>query len=317
MSGPKRGAAPSVTVVVTACSVDRGLGETLTAVAAQAQPLGAESLLVFNCAESALPAEDVRSMAEIVDRVLFVEEPGKSNALNAAARASDADVLAFTDDDAMPRPGWLEALIDPFGADSELAGVGGPVVPVFPDGPPPRWYRQLVSNKSTHFLGPKHDLGPEPIEYELPLGDSVSPVPLGANCAWSRTWLERFPYRPELGPNRATGMRGGEDTCLAIEVMQAGGCVRYAPDAIVEHPVTPERLTQKYVIDGFQVQGSELPVIMEQLGRKISNPKRFEKAIRRRDPMPLQRWLLGDYKLVKRRARRAYAEAILSKLASM
>jgi glycosyltransferase involved in cell wall biosynthesis len=44
-----------------------------------------------------------------------------------AARASDAEIVAFIDDDAYPTPGWLEAAIGHF-ADASVIGVGGPGV---------------------------------------------------------------------------------------------------------------------------------------------------------------------------------------------
>lgn len=305
---------PRATVVVTACSVERGLPGTLAAVRAQADAADAEVLLVFNVAEDEIPADDLDGVAPLVDRVLFEPRPGKSVALNSAVEAAGSEIVAFTDDDAVPREGWLEAVVAPFEADGTLEGVGGRVVPVFPDAPPPAWYVRLVRRKPSHFLGPKHDLGDAEIDYELPLGDSISPVPLGANCAWRRSVLLRIPYREELGPNRATGMRGGEDTCLALEVLAAGGRIRYVPDAIVEHPVEPERMTRDYVIEGFRRQGREYGTVMRTLGRTVADPARMRRAANRGEDAWWLRTLQGPYKTFKRELRREFAREVCSSL---
>src|SRR5664279_2544013 len=41
-----------------------------------------------------------------------VSEPGVLAALRSGAAAADGDVIAFTDDDAVPRPEWLSTLLE-------------------------------------------------------------------------------------------------------------------------------------------------------------------------------------------------------------
>ncbi|MEM9379378.1 MAG: glycosyltransferase [Planctomycetota bacterium] len=303
-----------VSVVVTACSVFRGLADALQELRVQADAGGAEVVVAFNTEPSEISAADLAAVDPLVDRVLFEPRPGKSAALNTAVAACEREFIAFTDDDAIPAPGWLEAIVSPLVSDGEVAGAGGPVRPVFPEGGPPRWYRRLLHGKSTHFLGPRHDLGEGPRDYDHPTGGSISPTPLGANCAWRRDILVRFPYREELGPNRTTGMRGGEDTCLALEVMDAGERVRYAPSALVEHPVTPSRMTQDYVLEGFRLQGVEYGTILSLLGRTVADTSEMQRKARRGDTPWWLRSILGPYGTFKRNIRSEFARGACTSL---
>jgi glycosyltransferase involved in cell wall biosynthesis len=58
--------------------------------------------------------------------VVVVRVPGVVAALNAGlAAVGDADIIAFTDDDAAPRPAWLQQAVAALAADDTLGGVGG------------------------------------------------------------------------------------------------------------------------------------------------------------------------------------------------
>lgn len=301
---------PSTTVVLTACGDDRGLRETLANVRLQADLVGAQVLLVVNAWPDDLGHDARQALEGLADQMLFEPRTGKSHALNTAIGATVSEVLAFTDDDATPSGRWLEELLTPLARDPELAGVGGPVEPVFPAAGSPPWYRRLIRRHATHFLGPKHHLGDDAREYGVPSGGSISPVPLGANVAWRRTWLVDHPYRPDLGPNRETGLRGGEDTLVALEILEAGGRIAYAPRAVVHHPVDPARMTEAFVTDGYRSQGVEYARVLTALGR---SPAETDLAKLRRSAMaqPLKdawRQLAGpEYRRIKRGCNRAFA----------
>jgi len=302
------------TVIVTAVSVHRGLTETLAIVRREAAAAGAQVLLVFNTDEAGLSAEDRGSVEPLVDRMLFESRPGKSAALNTAVAACSTELIAFTDDDALPAEGWLEALISRMEREPDLVGLGGRVLPLYLEGPPPGWYERLVGKKAASFLGPKNDLGGEPFDYAAPEGASFPSVPLGANCAWRRAVLLTYPYREALGPNRVTGMRGGEDTCVAMEILQAGGRVSYEPTATVHHPVAASRMTKEYVIDGYRCQGVEVGRILQVFGKTVENHDKWRRSAQRR-PFPMWLQLIeGPYRTLKHQLRREFARAVCESL---
>lgn len=57
-------------------------------------------------------------------RVLSQVNAGPATARNHGAREASGEVLLFTDDDCVPEPGWLAAMLQPF-ADSDIVGVKG------------------------------------------------------------------------------------------------------------------------------------------------------------------------------------------------
>ena len=255
-----------VTVLVTAHEDSPRLYECLRAVRSQAAEVGAETLLVLNVKQKDFPREAEESLSRLCTRILFVETPGKSNALNEGVAATDSEVIAFTDDDAEPQPGWLASLIAPLLDDrrpADLVGTGGRVLPIYPERGVPRWYRDMIERKTISVLGPRHDLGDAPLPYSM--SGPKTPNPIGANCAYRREIFQKYRYTPELGPNYETGLRGGEDTELAHRLLIDGLRLRYVPESIVHHAVRPERLSLEFCAPRFYSHGVELARLRQRL----------------------------------------------------
>ncbi len=98
-----------------------------------------EILVVDNNSKDQTPevVEDFSSRYLGRFRYLFEPQPGKSYALNAGIRNSQAEVLAFLDDDVTVEPTWLQNLTAPL-QDRQWAGVGGRIRPE-QGFSPPRW----------------------------------------------------------------------------------------------------------------------------------------------------------------------------------
>jgi glycosyltransferase involved in cell wall biosynthesis len=296
-------------VVVTACDDSPVLRRNLDRIAAQAAPLGAEVVLVVNrSADEFALAPELESR---VSRVVFESQPGKSNALNRAVEDCASRVIAFTDDDALPDDGWLREITAPLLAPgSDVCGAGGPVLPVFPAGGPPRWYRQIIARTRSSFLGPFHFLGNEPCDYVIP--DGADPLPLGANCAYSLEALRAHPFRVDLGPNYHTRLRGGEDTVFALQCLMSGRRLVYVPGARVHHPVEPERMTLEYVRDGYKAQGKEYVRILRAVGRPLPSERRLRRAIHKHDYGWLRSLLAGPSRKLRRDLKRDFLITLLA-----
>ncbi len=290
------------------------LEASLTEVRRQAEALGAELLLVVNAAADSFPPERRAAWERLAHRVLFEERSGKSHALNTGLAATDAAVVAFGDDDALPYAGWLERLTAPLRTgEAGVAGCGGRVVPVYPEGGVPAWYRRLVAGKRSSFLGPLHDLGPEACDY--PAGGNTSVLPFGANCAFLREALLPEGYDPRLGPSRRTGLRGGEDTVAALRVQARGGVLRYVPDAVVHHPVTPERLRLDFVQRGYYLQGIEAVRFLRITGRRTKTRGQAARRLWRHRIRGLLRAAMRSPRALHHRFRLAFYRGYLDELA--
>ncbi len=266
MSRPQR---PPVSVVIATGGDTPMLRSLLASLRDQVSGLGAEVIVVINAPRHSLDESARATLAAACSELAFEETPGKSHALNRGVSLSRAPVLAFTDDDVEPAPGWLahltRDLIDP-DRDPLLVGCGGPVAPVY-DASVPTWFRELVEAKRSNFLGPRHEWGDEAFDYAT-LPHKRGGVPIGANVAFRREVFAQEHYDPELGPNRATGFRGGEDSALARRLMGDGFRIRYVPGALVRHPVSPERCRLDFVRHAHTIRGRE----RVKLARKLDLP---------------------------------------------
>lgn len=65
-------------------------------------------------------------------RLLRQANAGPAAARNRGWRASESDLVAFTDDDTIPSPTWLQDLVRAFHENPDVAAVGGEIVPVVP-----------------------------------------------------------------------------------------------------------------------------------------------------------------------------------------
>ncbi len=288
---------PQISVLIAAIRDSPLLRTTLEIIRAQADPERVEILLVFNVARNAVRPAALITLQRFCDRIEFEPEPGKSAALNTGIALARGEVIAFTDDDTLPGPCWLEEiherLLDPQ-RDPSLVAMGGPVIPTFPAETPP-WFKQLVLSRETHYIGPRHDYGPEPLDY--PIGDGVlGGVCIGANFAVRREVFETLSFSQRLGPNPRTGLRGGEDTALAHEILKRKLRISYEPRAFVQHPIHLERATYEFVRDAYFVHGREAVLARRELGLP---PFSILRLIRR----PIK------HRLKKLRARRAEKKA--------
>lgn len=165
--------------------------------------------------------------------VAYVREDreGHSIALNTGCRAATGDVIAFTDDDAFPAPGWLAAIHDGF-ARHAADWVYGPVVPRWEAGAAPAWY-----GRETARLVACLDLGPAEF-----VATNMSQTFYGVNHAARRDRLFALGlYREDLGLIPGKKGSGGNDDELFGRAL-AGGCkLVYHPGALVNHLVAPHR----------------------------------------------------------------------------
>ena len=236
-----------VSIVVCTHGRPQLLPGLLEAVAANLVPPGPEVLFVDSASPE--PVEPlVRELAprfpRMAIRCIRLSTAGESRARNAGIAEARGELVAFVDDDARPRPGWLPALLSGFSEGEQVVAVGGPVVLQWPDGSPPRW---LSPSLERWFSG--LDLGPEPCAL------SDGRFLFGSNLALRRrAGLEVGGFAEPL--ERAPGnlMSGGE-VHLQRRLRRSGLTVRYEPGAVVDHCVLPDRRSPRWVVRRAYWQG--------------------------------------------------------------
>lgn len=198
----------SVTVVIVTRDRAAVLGEALDAVAAQTRP--ADRVLVVDDG-SRDDTRQVLAARPDVDAI-HTGPRGIAPARNTGWRATDTEVVVFTDDDCRPHPDWLAALLAP------IEGGRADVVQG----------RTLPRPDQAHHDGP----WARTLQVETEQGYYQT-----ANIAYRRTCLEAVDgFDDRLA-------RVGEDTDLAWRVREAGFRTTFAPDALVHHAVWPHGFT--------------------------------------------------------------------------
>ncbi len=200
---------PRVSVVVPTYRRPELLARCLAALTAQTLPPTEYEVVAADDAASDTTRVLVESVrAPVAVRYVPVTgNHGPAAARNAGWRAARGAVIAFTDDDTVPDPGWLAAGLAPFDRDPELAAAAGRT-----DVPLP----------------------PRPTDYERNESGLATAEFVTANCFVRRSVLEEVG-----GFDERFRAAWREDSDLHFVLLERGWKVIKVPDAVVVHPVRP------------------------------------------------------------------------------
>ncbi len=169
-------------------------------------------------------------------------ERGASGNRNTGAADTHTPLIAFLDDDARARSGWLSALIEPF-RDPLVFCTGGFVAPDW-SGPRPGWF---------------------PDEFAWAVGASHRGLPVEAakvRNVWSENMAVRSDVFAKVGGFRLDFGKVGvvsrpEDTDLCIRMGRAtpDGSLMYVPSAVVDHHVGAERSRFRFFLRRCYLEG--------------------------------------------------------------
>lgn len=176
---------PAVSVVIPSCGRLRLLARCLAALECQSLPRGRFEVIVSDDS---------------------VERSGPAAARNRGWRRALAPIVAFTDDDTEPDPGWLDAALAAFGDPGVDAVVGRIVMPI----------------------------GDIPTDYERDASGLERAEFVTANCLVRKEVLERLG-----GFDEDFRMAWREDSDLHFRLLAAGCRIARVPHAVVVHPVRP------------------------------------------------------------------------------
>ncbi|MCU1460279.1 MAG: glycosyltransferase family 2 protein, partial [Acidimicrobiales bacterium] len=176
-------------------------------------------------------------------RVVVEPAPGATAARRRGLAEASGDVVAFLDDDVVPRPDWLARLIEPILA-GRADGTAGTVL-LDPDVARPGWLDEdAIGGYLTKY---------QPGDEERPLRPGEWLVT--ANAAFlSGRLRDADPFDDRLGPRRGTPLVN-DDVVLLRRFVAAGGRVHLAPEAVVVHELPPERLRVAYLLRRAWAQG--------------------------------------------------------------
>jgi glycosyltransferase involved in cell wall biosynthesis len=199
------------------------LAKCLASVRAAMSP--ADELIVVDSASA-----DPRGVEQVSlaagGRALRLPVPGSARARNLGASEARGSFLAFTDDDAVVDPGWLDALARRF-SDQAVAAVTGPVFEMGPE----------LGKLLLHF--PALDPSRDETSFDR-RGDDwfrrahLGAIGSGANLAVRRdVFASVGPFRTGLG---AGAPIAGDENYFLLSLLEEGHRVVNEPAARVHHP---------------------------------------------------------------------------------
>ncbi|HEX5042466.1 MAG TPA: glycosyltransferase [Candidatus Polarisedimenticolaceae bacterium] len=158
-------------------------------------------------------------------RYLREDRPGLDAARNRALRAARSGVVAFTDDDALPDPGWLRGLLGGFQHPLVLA-VTGLTLPAELETPAQEWFERHRGFGRGFCRRVFHHGRHNPLV--------AGPVGAGANMALRTDVLDRVgPFDEALDAGTLT--RSGGDHDMFTRILAAGYRIAYEPGALSRH----------------------------------------------------------------------------------
>jgi GT2 family glycosyltransferase len=235
---------PLVTVALATVGNDEGCVRTVRHVLAGPYR-DTEVLVVDNArAPGGLEARLRREFGS--GRVRYVHEPrtGLSFARNRGAQEARGEIVVFTDDDVVPDPTWLPAVVQTFARYPGAGCVTGAILPIATETPAQVWLEQYGGyHKGFHEA--VFDLREHARDTPLYPYDSGQ-FGSGANIALRRNDLHLIgPFATDLGAG--TPAHGGEDLDLLRRVVSSGLQLVYQPAALLwhDHPRSYATLRKK------------------------------------------------------------------------
>lgn len=178
--------------------------------------------------------DDTRQVAHRHGAVCVSQPPSGLNAArNRGVAEAKGQILVFVDDDIYASEDWASAIADAFRV-TRCDALGGKILLHF-ETPKPKWLHPKIY---IHLSGQD-------------FGDNLRPmtiyeIPIGANCAVTRTALQSIGGFTEGLDREGTSLLSNGDKDFFFRLHRAGGRIIYAPKMCVHHRVPASRLNKRW-----------------------------------------------------------------------
>lgn len=216
-----------ITVLVPTYNRTESLRRCLEALSAQTRPPDQVVLVIRE--------DDIATLQSVADWMrrlpLMVVRPqadGQVNALNAGLGAAEGDIVAITDDDAAPRPDWLQRIEMHFERDPVLGGVGGR-----------DWvhHGSMTIDGAASLVGKVQWFGRLAGNHHLGVGPAREVDFLkGANMSYRRKAINGLVFDQQL---QGRGAQVCNDLAFSLAIRNSGWKLIYDPSVAVDHYPAP------------------------------------------------------------------------------
>ena len=192
-------------------------------------------------------------------RYVFEKNKGLSFARNRGIAEAQSNIVTYIDDDAEAVPQFAESIYMFLNTHKEVIGIGGKVVPIYPEGGEPKW----MNNYLKGFVG-SIDFGNEP-----KLFTGKMKYPAGCNMTYRKEILQQAG-----GFNNELTFRS-DDKYIFFKVSEIANSIYYLPQAQVYHNIDSHRLTFDNFKKLFLKTGNEEKVRIRSEGNSMGLVKKF------------------------------------------
>jgi glycosyltransferase involved in cell wall biosynthesis len=222
-----------ISVLVPSYRRPRDLARCLAGLARQRR--AADQIVVVARRDDDETVDTVKRFAPLFSQhcapdIVLVDQPGVIHAMASGLDHVRGDVVAITDDDAVPHADWLERIEAVFAASPKVGGVGGrDLIPGELGGPGElnervgvvQWWGRVVGN---HHLGCG---GPRTVH-----------VLKGVNCAYRTAPLRQVGFDRRL---KGAGAQVHFELGIGLELIERGWSLVYDPAILVDHFPAPRQ----------------------------------------------------------------------------
>jgi glucosyl-dolichyl phosphate glucuronosyltransferase len=239
-------------LTVCICTRDRPryVRDCLEGLRRQTIPRDNFAILVVDSASSAPAAAELSDLAtEHGARLVRLEQAGVSLARNAGAWATRTPFIAYIDDDAIPAPDWIEAILHAIAQPGPRPSViGGRILPKW-EAPLPAWWPDSLRGVLSI------------IEYEGAGEYRTMAVPAALEPYGANMVVHVLSLLAAGGFGGAVGRYGqsllsDEDVQLAWMLQDSGYSVRYDSRITVYHQIQARRMAPEWLLSRLYWQGA-------------------------------------------------------------
>jgi glycosyltransferase involved in cell wall biosynthesis len=225
-----------LTVLIATRDRANVLKEVLEAYCGLQEPTGGWKLVIIDNGSTDETGAVIASFASRLP-VQSVSEPnlGKNRALNVGLGLAEGDLIAFSDDDAFPRPQWLIELRNSADTHSSCSIFGGAIRPRW-EMPPPSWVQWVEAGPTYTITNPSWEEGP--IAADLIFGPNMA--------IRTSVFDSGVRFDPAIGP-RGTSYAMGSETELVLRLCRQGHTAWHVPTAVVDHLIRKSQLKTSWV----------------------------------------------------------------------
>jgi len=189
-------------------------------------------------------------------------DKGIAHSRNIALEYAKSPYVAYTDDDAVPHPHWLEELLYALELDEKVGAVTGPVLC--------RWQHDTEDYASWFPKELYWIIGCTSMNVK---GVTMIRNGFASNLAVKREILLK---NGGFGEYLGYGLRNfitGEDTELGIKLARLGYVTLWNPNAVVHHRIFRERVKMRNILTRSFIEGKTKAYLSEVYGSKVIKPE--------------------------------------------